>query len=294
MLNLAPWYYKKLLIKNDIISKVEFFKNTLIDQSDQYETFVYLNSALHPSWLANSKIYKNCDGSGTSKLKNIAVYKGISEALERLAFYELTDAQLKHFCFDLNPTTTGMAAFPHFKTKYARRNAQNEAVERWAIHQFNKFKLPIKKHISQINNLNHYEIITPFDEIKVSLLEYKCNNFFAYGFAGGDNISHSFNKAIIELDRNIRVLSNEKINKKRFDDFNISIDRTITFFSQDDGNTLFKEKIRKAPTKITNCNPRVLCDKEIKGRWSDFTKVWRFLLEDSYFDCDKDHTFFMF
>ena len=92
MLNLAPWYYKKLFTENDIINKIEYFEIDLITKVHQFEAVAFLKDNLVPNWVGKSQIYKNCDGSGTSSHKNIAVYKSISEALERLAYYQLVDS----------------------------------------------------------------------------------------------------------------------------------------------------------------------------------------------------------
>ena len=292
MLNLAPWYYKKFFTENDIINKIEYFEIDLITKVHQFEAVAFLKDNLVPNWVGKSQIYKNCDGSGTSSHKNIAVYKSISEALERLAYYQLVDSD--KYAFHLNPSTTGMAAFPHFVNKNVRRNAKAEAIERWALIQFNYGKLPINLKKTDIPNLNHYEIITPFNDVKVSLLSYKKNDFFAYGFAGGENLYHSFDRALIELDRNIRVLNGMYKNPKNYFEFTTSVDRTISYFSTNEGFCDFEEKIKRAASKIKINQPRVLCDEELKGHWSKYATVWRYLLEDSYYECRYDHKFFMF
>lgn len=292
MINLAPWYYRNLLEENSVIEKPKFYKLQLLDNSNQYEAVVYLNENLRPSWISKSDIYTNCDGSGTSEFKNVAVYKAISEALERLAFYELANLEEKKYSFDLNPTTTGMAAFPHYSYEPARKNAINEAVERWAIHEFNKNSLPLIQHENSIKNLMHYEIITPFST-KVSLLVVKDNDVYVYGFAGGNNLKHSFNRALIELDRNRRVIYKFNNSEKNLKPENIN-DKRLIFFSTDIGFQFFNEKIKNAPRHIKNTIPKILCDQELKGYWNKYTKVWRYLLEDSYFPCHEDHTFFMF
>lgn len=294
MLSLAPWFYRNLLVQNDLMTSPEFFGTELVNNKHVYEANIFLHDHLRPAWLKKSEIYKNCDGSGASEYKNIAVYKSISEALERLAFYELVESTQKKYCFDLNPTTTGMAAFPQITTHASRENAKTEAVERWALHEFNKFKLPIIQHSSLIPNLFHYELTTPFKNIKVSLIAFKTNNFYAYGFAGGSNLNYSFDRAIIELSRNVRVLSKIYVDLTHEQNFSISTDKTIFYFSTQEGFDLFQNKIHSSSSKIINNNPKILCDLELKGYWSKYTKVWRFLLEDSYYPCHEDHTFFMF
>lgn len=294
MLNLAPWYYRNLLGENKILLSPLFFEITLLNGQTQIEAVISLKGNLKPSWLSISDIYRNCDGSGTDTHKNISIYKAISEALERWAFYELVDTKNNQFAFDADPTTNGMAAFPHFNASRARKGAQTEAIERWAIHEFNRYHLPISKHHSLIEDLEHYEIITPFSDFKVSLLSYKKDSFYVYGFAGGTTLNQSFEKALVELDRNIRVLN--PIYQKGIQDssFLETVDKSLIFFSKAEGHNVFKEKIAKAPKMIFNPNPKIICDQELKGPWSQYTKVWRYLLEDSYFDTRKDINFFMF
>ncbi|MBC7429886.1 MAG: hypothetical protein H7336_14830, partial [Bacteriovorax sp.] len=229
-----------------------------------------------------------------SKYKNVAIYKAISEALERLAFYETGEKEEKNFCFDLNPTTTGLAAFPHFNSNQARLNAKAEAIERWAIHEFNRSRLPVNAKYTTIKKLNYYEILTPFKEIVVTLLSFHHENFYAYSFAAGINSQHSFDRALIELDRNIRVLKKSKEENRKYNDASPGVDKTILYFSTEEGYSTFQNYIERSPSRITNTFPIVICDKELKGYWTQYAKVWRYLLEDSYFNCTTDHTFFMF
>lgn len=293
MLNLAPWYYRNLLGENEILEKPDNYQVILINGKKVFESNIKLKEIYRPSWLSKSALYKDCDGSGTSEFQNIAVYKAISESLERMAFYETIDNYEKDFCFDLNPTTTGMASFPHFFKKYARNNAKKEAIERWAIHEFNRNNLPVKEHTSEVIGLKHFEIVVPFSEFKVSVLKFKFDELYVYGFACGDNLIESFNRAIIELDRNKRVL--RKLVENKVDDKNYSnIDKTFMFYASKEGEFCFSKLVANASQTIINQNPKLLCDKEIKGKWSDYTVVWRYLLENSYNDKSKDFKFFMF
>lgn len=259
-----------------------------------WEATVKLSKRLVPHWDSSSEIYSNADGSGTSKYKNIAIYKGISEALERWAFHETIDSkQAKNFCFDVNPSTTGMAAFPSFFRKQARQRAIYEASERWALHEFWRGNLPIIEHLSLIPNLRHIEIITPFNNVKVSLLCYQKNDQFLYSFAADSILYESYNHALVELSRNLRVFEKLQGIEKKFSDFIDISDRRIYFFSTIDGHQLFIDKINSSPNSI-KVNSKLICDKEIIGPWSEYTKVWRYLYSDSHPDSETDHTFFMF
>ena len=294
MINLAPWNYRDLLVTNRIIKSPVFYEINLIDGTHYFESTVTLQEELKPQWVRKSELYKNCDGSGTSVYKNTAVYKAISEALERLAFYELADSEEKKYSFDLNPTTTGMAAFPGLTCKQSRNNAFAEAIERWAIHEFNKNNIPVIKLNSLIKNLDHYELITPFNKVKVSLLAYNTGSFYIFGFAGGVNIKHSHDRALIELDRNERVLTKFLKNKVEISKISSMTDKALIFYSTNEGYSHFDELIFNAPKNIKNINPKILCDLELKGFWTKYTKIWRFLLEDSFHTDNENYKFFMF
>ena len=294
MISLAPWYYRKLLGENEIIESPEFFEIVHLSGHKLFEAVVSLKPAHRPNWAKSSKIYRNAEGSGTSEFKNIAVYKAISEALERWAFYLCVDDREKEFRFDDNPTTCGMAAFPSLLSKSARKIAKAEAIERYAIHQFNKSQLPIIEHQTYFPNLKHYQIVVPDNDIKVSLLSYLKDGFYIYSFAGGYNLEESFSRAMTELDRNDRVMTKAYSSNKKFNELEEAVDRTIFFYSTHEGYQNFSELINKAPKRISNSNPKILCDKEMKGEWNEYTKIWRYLIEDSYFKCHEDHTFFMF
>lgn len=294
MLNLAPWFYRNLLKKNDIIKTPEFYEIKLLNGIPNFESIVYLQEKLKPDWVRKSELYKNCDGSGTSPYKNVAVYKAISEALERWAFYELADSDERKYSFDENPSTTGMAAFPSITCKYARENAFAEAVERWAIHEFNKKKVPVSQHISMIQGLEHYEILTPFQKVRVSLLSYNTGSFFIYGFAAGKNLSHSYERALVEMDRNNRVIKKFLANNNEIFEVSSNYDKALLFYSNYEGYLYFKELVSSAPKNIKNTNPKIICDLELKGGWTKYVKVWRFLLEDSFHSDTENHKFFMF
>ncbi len=294
MISLAPWFYKNLLGENDLIEIPCFYEVHHLDGTNQFEALVSLKNKYLPKWLNVSDIYNNCDGAGTSQHKNIAVYKAISEALERWAFYVASDsADSKKLCFDVNPTTTGMAAYPGLSAKGARSNAILEAKERWALHEFWRGNLPVKAHVNSIQNLHHYEILTPFKNCHISLLSYQKNNQTMYAFAAEDSIEKSFQHALVELARNIRVMDNLAKTQKSINDFSDISDKRLFYFSTNEGYSLFMEKISIANRSIP-VEPSVICDLEIKGEWNKYTKVWRYLYENSFPDSSDDYKFFMF
>lgn len=292
-LNLAPWFYRNLLDGKELIEKPVFYKVTDILENSYYESNVWLKKPLGNEDC--SLLYNDCDGSGADKNKNIAVYKAISEALERFAFHETFYNQNQEFSFDVNPTTTGMSAYPYINYSKARLNSIFEAIERWAIHQLNYRKIPVVKLENPNKDIQHYELITPFREkAKVSLVIFKKNDFYNYGFAASDSVENSFKKSLVELNRNLKILLKNDNYKLDYQQLDNSTDKSLIFFSGNEGFNIVDELIRSAPRRIIDENPRVICDKPIVGEWTKYTKVWRYLLEDSYFPVESDFKFFMF
>lgn len=293
MLNLAPWNYRNLLKENEIIEDFQTYKFETLLNVTLNEVLVKLNQKYIPSWANKSIIYSSADGSGTSPFMHIALYKAISEALERWAFYETIENKPKGYSFDVDPSTNGMAAYPDFTATNARKKAILEATERWALLEFWRGKLPIKSHKTSIKILKHYEILTPLKDNYVSLLSFEEDGQFFYSFACEATLQKSFAHAMTELSRNIRVLKKfKKMNKTYLDLLDIN-DKRLAFFSEKEGYELFLQKIKNSPLQI-NSTPEIICDSEIKGQWTNYARVWRFLYRDSFPDHDSDHTCFMF
>ncbi len=293
MINLAPWFYKNLINENEIISSIVSSKCQIFNIGEQFEALAELSKKLKPTWIPESNIYSNCDGSGTSKFSNVAIHKAISEALERWAFYETIDTKSSMFLFDENPSTTGMAAFPGITHGQARKNAIFEASERWALHEFWRGNLPILEHSSAIANLSHYEIVTDLKDVKISLLCLRKENQFLYSFAADSSLAESLKHSLVELSRNVRVMGKYQDTNVSYKDFTDITDRRLFFFSTLEGNQLFNEKILSAPSCL-KVKPNLICDLEVRGPWTKYAKVWRYLYANSCPSDESDHTFFMF
>ncbi len=293
MFSLAPWNYRNLIKKNDFIDSIETYKFTTLSDKVLNEVLVKLNQKLVPKWANNSIIYSSSDGSGTSEYSHIAIYKAISEALERWAFYETIDKFPKSFSFEVDPSTNGMASYPGFTSTTARNNAILEATERWAVSEFWKGHLPIRRHDSNIKNLQHYEILTKLKNIHVSLLAFEVDGFHCYSFACETTLKESFSHAMIELSRNIRVLKKFKNTNKTFNELLDINDKRLVFFSEKNGYDLFLQRILSAPRNV-NKMPELICDAEIRGEWTKYSRVWRYLYNNSFPQDEKDHTIFMF
>ena len=293
MISFAPLFYSKLINNKEIIYDISYYDVTLIDGVKLFESQVTLNSNLRCNF-DKSEIYSDVDGGGTSKYKNIAIYKSLSEALERWAFYDNVNSTSGRvqFGFDINPTTTGMAAFPSLTIKCSRALAYNEAVERFILDCFNHGIGKYVEHKTEINGLRHFELLTPFENHYVSILNYNSGSRNYYGFSSGKSIKDSFSHSLIELSRNIRVL--EKIsNNFNYEKLNNINDKRLIYFSKDEGNIEFLEKFLKLSNTIP-FRPEIKIDSEIKGEWSKYTKVYRILFEQKHKENFDQLNYFLF
>ncbi|MCK5883580.1 MAG: hypothetical protein KAG61_07825 [Bacteriovoracaceae bacterium] len=245
----------------------------------KYEAHAFLKgSSKFPKYFFYGKV----DGTGTDKHKNIAIYKAVSEALERYAFYSILErSDAKRFGFDIEPTTTGLAAFPGITKIAARKISNFEAIERWALSEWWQGRLSID---STNKKKNIIEIQTPFTESKTVVTWNYINhiNLVAYGFATESSLSKASKKAKVEMSRNIEIL--EKISKKQLTTAELNnynpVDLRLIYFAKEHGHKLFLDKICQSEKNIIQVErPRKIINCELTGPWSTFTTVWRTLYE---------------
>lgn len=293
MINIGPLSYNNLLNNSEIISEIIQYKVNVLNGKTLFETSAKLNENLRPKDIFQSKIYSNFDGSGTSFFRNNSLYKAVSEAVERWAFYDSSegDEYLK-LKFDVNPSTCGMASYPELFPYWSRKNAVYEAVERYAIHAFNRKKIPVVELQSNIVGLKVYKLITTIKDMETILISYFNGSFYTYGFSCKKTQEESIDHALIELARNERVL--KKLYLSSFDILDMEIsDRRLIFFSTVEGYQSFLQKIETAPSKVQEI-PKLILSREIKGPWTRYAKVWRHLYDDSYDLNQSDVNYFMF
>src|SRR5580658_3244083 len=105
------------------------------------------------------EVYGDASGSGTHESPMVARYMAISEAMERWAFYATASSERRGaYGFDVDPMSTGMAAFPGLFSHQARRKAYLEALERFTLLAWWEGMLP------------SFEIDTEWPEVKAVVL----------------------------------------------------------------------------------------------------------------------------
>ncbi len=295
-INLAPIKYSKVLSCNGgPIESINIIKKNIYYEQEGYESYTDLTSDLKKLKIRKNTLFGNCDGTGSSTSKNEAGYIAISEAMETWAFRNSINNSndKKKYGFNIEPTSTGMAAFPSLSNLTVKHLSKKEAIERWSIIEWWYGNLAIKK----TKHTQLVEVLSPIKNIKIIIVWKKSaeNSKYAYGFAAGKSLKNTIKKANIELFRNLSVLENQCNKNILINRLNLNEQRLL-YFASPEGHNKFLERVKISQNlKITPSMPKKLIDIEIKGPWSKYATVWRTLFEQSSLDYQKnDDKFFLF
>lgn len=302
MISLAAIKYRNILVENGgPISNLSCVEKEIRKGEMGYEACSFIDENIVKIPPKNI-LHGAPHGTGNALKLNKAKHKAISEAMERWAYFTILQDDPKPYGFDLDPSTSGLGAFPGLFKSSARSIAFHEAVERWAIREWWMGKLWIqqfdyKKHLG----INALEISVPFPNIKVALVYRKSGSFgfYSYGFAAHKTLEQAAKKAEIEEQRNYCTLNKLFEEKKTHHDEGLGInEKRLLYFSSTGGHERFLQVARRSTAllraELPN-TPEILTDRELKGPWSKYATVWRvlFKLSGNYYYKD-DLDFFCF
>jgi hypothetical protein len=284
-LNTAPFRYRSVV--NATRGPIQRLSIRTIECTDavqkQHEAHAYLLVELRSAHPPTLVIYGHVDGTGTSVWKRHAIYKAISEAFERWAFYQVSrSSEYERFGFHIDPSTSGMAAHPGPGRCLARGAALLEAKERWSLQAWWSGILPVVEQ-----SQDAFEIKTPWPNTYVALLRKSCQwleeNRFVYGFAAGATWERALIRARVELGRNENVILNwvrKGSNRPQPIDL---FEKRLVFFSSEEGSMLFSRALRTS-ISITSCSekPELLVDSQLVGSWTDHATVWRCVFKPTH------------
>ena len=312
-INWAPFYYRKIFADRGGPLQTIFLKNKKIFFDRKlphgFEATAQLRDDLWPSFTRQHQVYGNFAGTGSDLDKSTACYKAMSEAIERWAYYHIMgeghQAVITKYGFNLDSSTTGMAAFPTFRLSHARRQAYYEAVERWALAEWWYNNLPIRLLANDQAHLCSYEILTPFSDVSVALLCLKeeFTNVFTLGFAASVDASSAQLKAQIELCRNYHLLAQISTQKKADLDIHPNLplyEKRLLYYNNRENFGQILEKIERSlvhniPVINLPSRPNLLTDVRVSGEWNRFGIVWRCLFatsQDHHLDSETMMPFF--
>lgn len=287
-LSLAPLFYARVhAADNGPIQTLEARKSVRLGE-EVFEAFATLKPDLLGSYEQESNLYGRFHGTGTSVNRAEAIYKAISEALERWAW--LGSQENRNLGLDLDNSTTGFAAFPGLGKKCPRSIAYHEAVERWCLSAW--WEKKIGHNFLEANSSAWSAGIalkSPVPRSVCVILWKDFTAFRAYGFAAAATVEGAQEKAKVELGRNIHVLEHHK---KVGGEPGTRNEERLLFFASEEGKLRFNQRLGEKGSSVSA--PDLVIDCPVPGQWSQYTHVWRCLLDpkDLYDPGEKDYFHF--
>lgn len=285
-ISLAPFRYRRIEVDGPV-AKLVSGPSTLWDGTKCYDAVAALRPDLRPQDLPALFLYEKAEGGGTNRSEVVARHMAVSEALERWAYFASSDSPLRgRLGFDIDDSTTGMAAFPGITNTPARLQACREAVERWTILEWWRGSLAATPIAFSDTRLGGIELGGPFGHWTTVILWADSGHHAGgrvYGFAAGKRREAATCKAMIELTRNARALagfnSRNDSNSLHPSDLKHPNERRLIFFAAGEGRERFQERVEHSASGgfTAPAKPRCLVDAEVVGPWSRYATVWRVL-----------------
>jgi len=244
---------------------------------------VYLaNARLTPGLVKKGPLvmFSDADGTGTHPVASVARHKAVSEALERWAFYvTVRSERAADYAFDIDPSTTGMAAYPGVLARQARRSAVLEAIERFSLIAWWEGRVQGRVFDTDWPGVSAVAIDGPLGGVTVVAYAKTAWGGYVYGHAAEESFTAACERAVVELARHEWILRSSWLSQVAGTPLRPTniFERRCVFFASDEGHEVFQERVRH---RTTSASPRaeILFDGEIDGPWSDYATVWRFAL----------------
>ena len=294
-LNLAPLRYDGVFRKDGgPIDHLDRAEHT-VREGRFFNVNAFLDAALRPVRKAG-QFFSGADGGGTHPQEMVARFMAISEAIERWAFWDRVDSPMKDlYGFDIESSTTGMAAFPGLFQARARRSAWLEAIERFGLLHWWEGHLHHRNHWFEEDRLGVVEIIVPTPEI-VPVVVYEDDPISGtrhYGYGAGESLEHAIVRATREMIRHRLVVQRylEKFPEPAMGLAAITerSEKRALFFALPRGRALFEER-RAAGPWARQAKLKTVFDGWIPGPWDRYAAVWRCFFEPPSDEHRSDRT----
>jgi len=279
-MNLAPFRYRHVLACHGGPIRATECAMTTVMGHRVFQSNAYLADGLRPVPPSNV-LFGNPDGSGTAERPMVARYKAISEALERWAHHATYHSEERaRYGFDVDPSSNGMAAFPGLFGRQARRRAWGEAAERFALIGWWDGAIDAEPTTSPWPEVEAWRLENPVtDHVVVLLHALAEEGVHAYGHGAGEDHQQACMQAAVELARSQFVLRRH-LRRRETESapaVRSMLEQRCLHFSTTEGHAEVRERL--ARRKWRHAGARVVFDGEITGPWTDYTSVWRVVLE---------------
>ncbi len=279
MLTLAPAKYQRVTAaEGGPLREIECGPISVLG-ARWYQANAYLSERVR-TWRRSAVLSGEADGTGTAESVQEARHRAISEALERWA-HQVTHQgpERGRYGFDVDPSSNGMAAFPGWWRRQARRRARLEAVERYCLIGWWAGALNAEPRSSGWPEVEAWQLENPLGrDVVVVVHALADRGVHAYGFAAGATFAEAVQRAAIEMVRAQYVLRTHlrRRGPGASGDAAGWFEQRCLYFSTEVGHAAFRERLaRKRWLQLT---PSVVFDGEIPGPWSEYTCVWRVVI----------------
>ncbi len=215
------------------------------------------------------------DGTGSSTSPTTARNMAVSEALENWAFHcEHEGPNARRYGFHEDCSTDGMAAYPSFFKRRARRRSHLEALEQLAVVSWWSGHIdasPARQLGSGITMLRLHHP-AHFGEVVIIYRKSKSGHC-SYGYAAGECLQGACDRAVVELAHNENLITRHKLFGATRSVEN-HWERRCLFYADHEGHDCFLARIATGPSKASP-GWSTIVDNEIRGPWSRYATVWR-------------------
>lgn len=238
-------------------------------------------------------VFGQADGTGVDQDPSVACHIAVSEALERWAFLALQDAAGDGaYGFDVDRTSSGMAAFPGISKKSAQQRALLDAIERHTVVAWWDGRLPGETGHTPLPGVQMVRIHHDAGNAEVVVLARSSRAGHFYGHAVGRTLSEAVDRAAVNLARSEATLVTHRARGAlgAAADFR---ERRALFFSTPAGAEAFERRLQTPPDKPAP-EWRVAFNGEIPGPWARWATVWRCAVQmptDAHLDPTADFFF---
>lgn len=241
----------------------------------------YLREAVLPR--PTRQVFGNAAGTGMAASPLVARHKAIAEAMERWAYAAVHREGIgRRYGFDVDPSTTGMAAFPGVWARAARPAAWAEASERFTLLSWWEGHLAAFELAATRPDLSEALLISDAPGVTALVWSRMPEGHYAYGFAGAATWREARLRALDEMERHHLVLKVRAlvwIGQERSDSDVLDVlERRSLFFATDEGHALFLERLRGGAPR-SRIAMRPVFDGAIPGPWAKYAPVWRVALQ---------------
>ena len=266
-IDLSSYYYGHKLQNSEIVDKIIIKDIEIMPEVRGYEAVCHLNSNINIKY-PDYTFHLKAAGVGSSENKRVAIYKSISEALERWAYSELSLS-----------STAGLAAFPSIYGKYSKQKSKAELIERYCLNLLNSEQLNLTELKSCIytSKINEYNFV---------LVKSSCQS--AYGFSCHVKLKSAIESASIEMFRNLKTIEKYKNLKSE----NLQERRLMYFASE--GKEYILNKIKAGLHSTCHVDLPKIRTLELDGPWSRYSRVFQSQFKKNISMNNKDLEYFYF